>query len=275
MLRVPRCMKFPRSFLVVSISLVSLLHAAPVWMKELTPADLGSFPKIPPTVLEFQVSWNGTIQAGNAKVEFSPVDVKRTGTYIVRSSARSQGTAALLFPYQTNFWSELNPETLRPRLFHALESDDKEKVDTTVRYFPDRLEFHETNKLLKTGKTQITDRNSPLSPVFDIFSAMLHVRSQKLDTGDTVSLLVQPFGAAYLLRVRVDGREIHNGQKTIRLNVGMRKIDRKTLELLPYKKLKKDAVLWLSDDADRVPVELRAAVFIGDIRAKLTSHHKP
>jgi hypothetical protein len=111
--------------------------------------------------------------------------------------------------------------------------------------------------------------------VFDIFSAMLHVRSQKLDTGDTMSLLVQPFGAAYLLRVRVDGREVHNGRKTIRLNVGMRKIDRKTLELLPYKKLKKDAVLWLSDDADRVPVELRAAVFIGDIRATLVSHHKP
>jgi hypothetical protein len=268
-------MNFSRRLLVVSILWVPLLHAAPGWMKELTPADLGSFPKLPPTVLEFQVSWNGTIQAGSARVEFSPVDVKRAGTYIVRSAAKSQGTAALLFPYQTDFWSELNPETLRPRLFHALENDDKEKVDTTVRYFPNRLEFHETNQLLKTGKTQTTDRSSPLSPVFDIFSAMLNVRSQKLDTGDTISLLVQPFGAAYLLRVRVDGREIHNGQKTIRLNVGMRKIDRKTLELLPYKKLKKDAVLWLSDDADRIPVELRAAVFIGDIRAKLISHHKP
>ena len=57
--------------------------------------------------------------------------------------------------------------------------------------------------------------------------------------------------------------------------MGMRKIDRKTLELLPYKKLKRDATLWLSDDADRIPLELRAAVFIGDIRATLTSHRKP
>jgi hypothetical protein len=268
-------MNLSRRLFVISIMLLRLSHAAPGWMKELTPANPGSFPKIPPSVLEFQISWNGTIQAGHAKVEFSPVDVKRTGTYIVRSAARSQGTAALLFPYQTNFWSELNPETLRPRLFHALETDDTEKIDTTVRYFPNRVEFHETNKTLKTGKNQITDRTAPLSPVFDIFSAMLHVRSQKLDAGDTISLLVQPFGSTYFLRVKVDGREIHNGQKTIRLNVGMRKIDRKTLELLPYKKLKKDAVLWLSDDADRVPVELRAAVFIGDIRAKLSSHLKP
>ena len=55
----------------------------------------------------------------------------------------------------------------------------------------------------------------------------------------------------------------------------MRKIDRKTLELLPYKKLKQDAHLWLSDDADRIPIELRAAAFIGDVRATLTAHHKP
>jgi hypothetical protein len=55
----------------------------------------------------------------------------------------------------------------------------------------------------------------------------------------------------------------------------MHKIDRKTLELRPYKKLKKDATLWLSDDADRIPVELRATAFIGDVRATLTAHTKP
>lgn len=104
---------------------------------------------------------------------------------------------------------------------------------------------------------------------------MLHVRSQKLDTGDKISLIAQPFGTAYLLRVTVQGRELHNGHNTIRLNLGMRKIDRKSLELLAYKKLKKDATLWLSDDAERIPVEFRAAAFIGDGRATLISHRKP
>jgi hypothetical protein len=55
----------------------------------------------------------------------------------------------------------------------------------------------------------------------------------------------------------------------------MRKIDRKTNELLPYKKLKQDATLWLSDDADRMPVELRAAAFIGDVRVTQISLKKP
>ena len=103
---------------------------------------------------------------------------------------------------------------------------------------------------------------------------MLHVRSQKLAIGDQISLVVHPFGTPYLLRVNVRDREVHLKRKTIRLSVGMRKIDRKTLELLPYKKMKSDATLWLSDDAERIPVEFRAAVFIGDIRATLTDYQK-
>jgi hypothetical protein len=38
--------------------------------------------------------------------------------------------------------------------------------------------------------------------------------------------------------------------------------------------MKRDATLWLSDDEDRIPVELRAAVFIGDVRAVLTNFRK-
>ncbi len=254
---------------------LSVLHAAPTWKGELTSSTPGPFSKLPPTVLDFQVSWNGTINAGTARVEFEPPDVRKPGNLIVRSSAASHGAAAVLFPYQTNFWSELDPTSLRPRLFHAVETDDKEKVDTTVRYFPTRVESREINTLLKTGKITRTDRNFDFAPVFDIFSAMLHVRSQRLDTGDKLVLVVRPFGTSYLLKVNVVGREPHNGRNAIRLSMGMRKIDRKTLELLPYKKLKRDATLWLSDDADRIPLEMRAAVFIGDIRATLTSHRKP
>lgn len=38
-------------------------------------------------------------------------------------------------------------------------------------------------------------------------------------------------------------------------------------------KLKKTVILWLSDDADRPP-KIRAAVYIGDVRAVLTDFSK-
>ncbi|MGL5016603.1 MAG: DUF3108 domain-containing protein [Luteolibacter sp.] len=273
-LTVPSRMSTCARLLCLSLLALPFLQAAPAWKSELTSPAPGPFPQISPTVLDLSVSWNGTIKAGTVRVEFAPPDVRKPGNFVVRSTAASQGAAAVLFPYQTNFWSEMDSSTLLPQLFHASETDDEEKVDTTVRYFPTRVESREINQLLKTGKITQTDRSFHFAPVFDIFSAMLHVRSQKLDAGDKMTLVVRPFGTSYLLKVHVVGRERHQGRDAIRLSVGMRKIDRKSLELLPYKKLKRDATFWLSDDAERIPLEMRAAVFIGDVRATLTSHRK-
>ena len=254
---------------------VQHLRAEPSWKGELTSPLPGPFPKPATTSLSFQVSWNGTINAGTVRIEFAPPDVVKAGSYLIRSAAASHGAAALLFPYQTHFWSELAPTTLRPRFFHAVETDHRETVTTTVQHFPGRVECQEITQQLKTGVRKQTDRVFEWSPVFDLFSAMLHVRSQKLATGDTITLVIHPFDTPYLLRVKVQGREVHQGRNTIRLTVGLRKINRKTSELIAYKKLKQDATLWLSDDADRIPVELRAAAFIGDVRATLVDLKKP
>ncbi|GAA5131455.1 hypothetical protein GCM10023212_42730 [Luteolibacter yonseiensis] len=252
--------------LVLPFLAIAPLAAAPAWRSELTTSVPGSFPIPAPTRLELRVSWNGMVDAGKVRIEFAPQDVKKAGSYVIRSSASSLGPAEVLFPYKTSFWSELVPDTLRPRFFQSLEDDKTEHVTTTIRYFSDRVECGNVTKQIKDGSSKQKDRVFTSSPVFDLFSAMLHVRSQKLDDGDRSTLVIHPFETPYLLRVKVVGREVHNGRNTIRLTLGMRKIDRKTGELQPYKKLKQDATLWLSDDAERMPVELRAAAFIGDIR---------
>lgn len=264
-----------RHLILVSSVLVPIATAAPAWNGELTSPAPGAFAKPVPSVLEFQLSWKGMVQAGTVRIEFAPADAVKPGNYVVRSNSQSVGAAALLFAYHSNFWSEIDPVSLRPRYFRAVETDDKETVTTTVRHSATQAESEEISKNLKTGISKTTHRGFAISPVFDIFSAMLHVRSQKLDTGDRITLAILPFDNPYLLKVKVEGREVHEGRKAIRLSVGMRKINRKTLELMPYKKLKKDATLWLSDDADRIPIELRAAVFIGDVRATLVAHRKP
>jgi hypothetical protein len=250
-------------------------NAEPAWKNELTSPAPGAWPKLPPCTLDMQVNWKGMLDAGKLRIEFAPKDAVKPGTLVVRSSAASTGPAALLFSYQSYFWSELDPESLRPRFFNAVETDHREKIITTTRHFADRVESIEiTQPLHKKSEPIRNERIFRQGQVFDIFSAMLHVRSHKLKTGDRISLVIQPFDNPYLLRVKVIGREIHNDRKAIKLTVGIRKIDRKTLELRPYNKMKTDATLWLSDDDSRIPVELRAAVFIGEIRAVLTEFRK-
>lgn len=263
-----------RPFVAALVLLGSPAFAEPAWKKELSTSAPGNHPSLAPGTLDLVLSWKGMVNSGRIRMEVAPRDAKKPGALVIRSSAASLGPAAGLFPYHNHFWSELDPATFKPRFFHAVETDKKESVTTTTRHFPDRVECTEVTKALKKGVDVRKDRVFQFAPVFDIFSAMLHIRSQKLDDGDHITLVVHPFDNPYLLRVRVVGRESHLGRKAIRLSVGMRKIDRKSLELLPYKKMKSEATLWLSDDDDRIPVEFRAAVFIGDVRATLTDFRK-
>lgn len=263
-----------RLLLVSLAAACQFAAAAPDWKSQLSPAAPGPHPPLTPSTLDFRVSWKGIVNSGKLRMEFAPPDAKKTGTLVVRSSAASLGPAAAVFPYQGHSWTELDPKNLNPRFVRSVETDKRETITTTSRYFRDRVECREitTPRTKKTSKQK--DRTFTHTPVFDIYSAILHVRSQKLDNGDQIRLVIHPFNNPYLLHVKVLGREKHLDRKTIRLSVGMQKIDRKTLKLKPYKKIKRDATLWLSDDADRVPVELRAAVFIGDIRATLTGFQK-
>ncbi len=257
---------------VVSCGLA--VAAEPAWKANLTSPAPGTFPPLKPSVLDYQVTWKGMLDSGKLRMEFAPRGLAKPGALVIRSSAKSLGPAARLFPYRNNFWSEIDPSSFKPRFFQAKETDRKESVTTTTRHFADRVESTEIARIDKKGSETRKDRVFRFTPAFDIFSAMLHVRSRKLDAGDRICLVVHPFDTPYLLNVRVVGREKHQGRDTIRLSVGMRKIDRKTLALVPYKKMKSDATLWLSDDADRIPVEFRAAVFIGDVRATLTGFSK-
>jgi len=259
---------------IAAVQVASSAAAAPAWKAELTAAASGKHPRLTPTALHYDLSWKGRINAGEIRMEFAPPDANKPGAYVVRCSAFGKGAATALFSSRFNFWSELHQTNLRPRFFQGTETDSKETVTTTVHYHADRVASRETTRTLRSGNTSTKDRLFHFAPVHDIFSAMLHVRSQKLHPGEQVTIVVQPFETPYLLRVRCIGREVHAGVPAIRLTVGMQKIDRDTLELKPYKKLKRDATLWLSDDIERVPLELRASAFIGDIRAVIRSHRK-
>ena len=130
-----------------------------------------------------------------------------------------------------------------------------------------------TTRITKNGKEGTVASELRFTPMHDVFSAMLQVRSHKLAAGDKLVLPILPFEKPYLLRIHVLGREKFDGRDTIKLSVALQKIDPATKELLPYKKMK-STTLWLSDDANRIPVELRSEVFIGDVRMTLSGARK-
>lgn len=248
--------------------------AAPAWEAELSPIKRGVHPPITPSTIDFSLSWKGMLNAGSLRIEFAPKGEKKQGVFVIKSSASSKGAASTLFPYSHSYWAEIDPASLGSRYFHATETDSKESVVTSNRYGSSKVAVHEVTTDTKSGGTATKSLSFPYGSARDMFSTILYIRSQKLDPGDQHTLLLIPFTTPYLLKVTVEAKERHLGRDCLRLSFALQKINRKTLELGVYKKLKKPATLWLSDDADRIPIELRAAAYIGDVRAIMTGFTK-
>jgi hypothetical protein len=250
------------------------LCANPEWTKELTSSKPGAHPTIQSSKLDFTLSWKGILKAGHLDIEFAPKKVSKPGYMVIKSNGYSQGVAKKLFAYNHSYWSEIKPTTLESRYFTSTETDSDEKVVTTNHYSSTKVNLNEVTTNLSNWKKTTLKETFSQPNVRDLFSAILFVRSQKLDVGDTHTMLILPFKSPYILKVRVEAKEKHEGKKSIRLSFALRKINLKTNELVAYKKLKKPVTLWLSDDTDRIPLELRASVYIGDVRAVLTKHTK-
>lgn len=263
-----------RTIFILLFSITATLAAPPEWIGTLTSSNPGPHPAIAPSKLEFTLSWKGMLNAGKLDIDFAPPGVHKANSFVIKSSASSGGGASKLFPYNHRYWSEIHPTTLQSKFFHSNETTSSEKVENINRYTSSNVSVEEKTTLLnKKGKSG-TSFTFPHGPARDLFSAMLHLRSQKLDVGETHVMLILPFKSPYLATTRVEAKEKHMNRDAIRLTFAMRKIDPTTYELGNYKKLKKPVTLWLSDDADRVLLEARASVYIGDVRAVLTKHEK-
>lgn len=261
-------------YLAILLLSATCACAAPAWEAELSPAKRGSHPPIAASTLDFRLSWKGMLKAGSLRIEFAPKGERKPGSYIIKSSASSQGAASALFPYNHSYWSEIDPTSLSSKYFHSTEKDSEETVLTENRYGSSKVTAKEITTETDTGAATTESFAFPYGSARDLFSAILYIRSQKLAPGEQHTLLLLPFTTPYLLKVTVEAKEKHLGRDALRLSFALQKINRKTLELGVYKKLKKPVTVWLSDDADRIPIELRASVYIGDVRAVLTGFAK-
>jgi Protein of unknown function (DUF3108) len=239
----------------------------PNWIASLTSnKGPGSFSEPPSMRLVYRFGWSG-IQAATADIHFfSPT----RNTFEVEASGGTSGFPRTLFRLDVYHQAMENKVTLRPIHFFQEETYRSETVKTNVDFEADQV----------TGLREKIPSDHPskpnvfkFSPVFDLTTALLWVRSQPLQDGDTESIVVWASNAPYLATVKVLGRDTIkiDGQKqnAIKLDLQLKKIDKK-LELKEHK-LFKGGRGWLSDDDKRIPLRIEADMFIGYVFAELES----
>lgn len=250
----------------------SVAAAEPDWFSELTTLPAGDAVEMDPCRLDFVVSWSKVVVAGRIQITIGGEEDERyPGKLIGLSEGGSRGAARLLWPYDHNFTSVIDPQTLRPLAFHSVEVDRRETLWMTNRYDRSGVTVNSVTLDKKSGEREEKTRVYACPEAHDLMSAFLYARSLPVGVGDEVVVLVHPFGRSYLVRFTMLGQERHSiglgDFDSMKVDLKISKV-KKDLTLESYGKFKK-ATAWVSNDEYRMPLEVRADLFIGSIRVIL------
>jgi hypothetical protein len=236
------------------------------WQATLSKDPAGNFPELRPLRASYRFGWSG-LTAATGDVHFTKPSENK---FQLDGTGRTIGFVRALWKLDVNYQAVASSETLRPIETQQTESYRSKKIVTHLTF---------TNYGVTRARTEGKGAAAPKTRqfnfpnLFDLFSAMLYLRSQPLKDRSVYRVVAYPATNAYLATVTVIGREkvsVHAGSyNAIKLDLQLKRIG-KHLELQPHRKFRR-ATIWVSDDAERLLLRIEAQVFVGTVFAELQS----
>jgi len=210
----------------------------------------------------YHFGWSG-FTAGVGDMHFTNTGDKR---FQLEATGRTIGLVRAWWKLDASYRGLANAETLRPIESKQTEIYRKKKLVTDLTFTDSGVTRARTEG---TGTKVAKPFNFP--GLFDLQSALLYLRSQPLSDHSVYRIVVYPATSAYLTTVTVLGRErvsVRAGTyNAIKVDLQLKRLG-KNLELEPHRKFRR-ATVWISDDANRIPLRIEAQIFVGTVFAEL------
>jgi len=236
------------------------------WEATLSKEPIGNFPEMRPLRASYRFGWSG-LTAATGDVHFTKPSENK---FQLDGTGRTIGFVRALWKLDVSYQAIASAETLRPIETQQIESYRSKKVVTHLTF---------TNNGVTRARIEGKGAGAPKTRqfnfpnLFDLFSAMLYLRSQPLKERTIYRVVAYPATNAYLATVTVLGREkisVHAGSySAIKLDLRLKRIG-KQRQLEPHRKFR-GATLWVSDDPERLLLRTEAQIFVGTVFAELQS----
>ncbi|HEX4086309.1 MAG TPA: DUF3108 domain-containing protein [Chthoniobacteraceae bacterium] len=249
--------------------LLLLMGCAPVlradWQEQLSDPGPGAFAALRPVTVEYVCGWAG-LTAGQVEAQFSR---PAPGICLLEAKGSTVGLARALWRLDATHVARADDQTLMPSTVRQKEVYRSQTVRTLLAFDDHGVDhFREST----AEKNPPRHKRFDFPDLRDLQTALLYVRSQKLENGDVYRFVVFPATSPYLATVTVEGREkvkVRTGTyPAIKMDLKLEKVT-SDLKLAPHGKFKR-ATGWLSDDSDRLPLKMNAQIFIGSVWLELT-----
>ena len=236
------------------------------WEATLSKDPIGSFPELRPLRASYRFGWSG-LTAATGDVHFTKPSENR---FQLDGTGRTIGFVRALWKFDVSYQAIASAETLRPIETRQIENYRSKKIVTHLAFTNNGVTRTRTEG---KGVAEAKTRQFNFPNLFDLFSAMLYLRSQPLKERAVYRIVAYPATNAYLATVTVVGREkisVHAGNySAIKLDLQLKRIG-KQRQLEPHRKFRRGTI-WVSDDAERLLLRIEAQVFVGTVFAELQS----
>lgn len=246
--------------------------AATTAIVETTTSELGFFPG---ETMQFEVKLSG-MTAGEATLAVGQVgNIDGHKALVVRSRAETAGAAKLVKNISDEQATVIDVETGRPLQLDTQVTTNDKVATATAKFTGSQSNVTYT----KPGETETHSYHVDFGKliVFDSHSAMAQLRGWHAKPGTTKQVNV--VGGRRLWRV-----DVHFiATETIGTDAGNRKavhLSGEAYRLKPNLQLEQVKAartfdVWISDDADRVPLKMSAHTELGDVEMILTDYTRP
>jgi hypothetical protein len=225
--------------------------------------------------MAFEVQLAGVLvgEAQLAAGEIGDIDGRRA--MVVRSRAATAGAAALIRKISDEATSTIDVETGRPIRVETFVDMKGKQVFTKTKFTGNVAEVEVTRGTDPKVSTMRIDAKTQI--LHDAHTAMAQIRGWRATPGGMRSVWVLGGRRVWRVDVKVIGEEAiqsHVGNRRALVFEGVAFRARRDLSLESNKPSRSFKV-WLSNDADRVPLRVSAKTELGDIVMSLTDYTRP
>jgi hypothetical protein len=195
----------------------------------------------------------------------------------VEAGVQSTGVAALVKKVRTEFASWIDVATGRPLLSRIVETagaNDPTIETSEARYHEGRPGVLPIALVAGDGTEVVEDQVVAGVAVWDVPSILFHLRGWKGEVGDELTAEVVRSRYIWRSRLRIAARETVVTELGSVPAVRIEGIARRVLRDGTWEPhgARRNFSVWISDDADRVPVLMVAHTEYGDVRMQLVEY---
>ncbi|MFZ5796890.1 MAG: DUF3108 domain-containing protein [Desulfobulbaceae bacterium] len=214
--------------------------------------------------MHFAVSWTGGIRIGDLDLEQRPDTV---GGFAIHARVSNFGALRMFYPVDDTFVTYVRGDRMLPYRYEVVQREGWRGRETR------RLTRYDQHGLtVNYRKNEEAEQVISIAgPVYNEFSSFYITRVMDLVPGGAFMVPTFADRKRNEVKVLVRGREV--------LDTPYGRVA--TVQVMPIMKFKGlydkagDTVIWLTDDACRVPIKINSKIAIGSLTATLDGYHNP